>query len=618
MKKIVSIILACMLISGCIPSFALATNYVDSGKYEVKDKNGEIVTKMWYDIAEDGTAEINEVMTDADEIVFPAEIDGHHVKSVCRIDTYDKYDIQNLKSISFEDGIEYIDKCYFHSSNLERLKLPNTLKGGKFSFQWCTALKSITIPGSLEETPYAIFDGCKNLSDVTIEDGVKVIGKSAFAACNSLKSIVIPDSVFNIDDDAFQSCENLKDVTLSENLEYIGDNAFMHSGIENIKLPSGLTDIGEQAFAFTPLKSIKLPDSLKSIGYVAFKGCRSLTKAYIPRGIMNKPNKMFYVCNALTDVTFDGEITKELYDHLTACTPWGKKYEQNVTDDFVILDGYYLSKYKGKDKNPVIPDNITAMSERAFENSDIDTVTLSLNIKEIPTHCFAGSKIKEIVIPSNVKQIKKFAFLKCYNLEKITFEEGVEKIEEDAFMDCYSLVKEKVSIPKSVKVASKAFRQTPLDKDFTYTVQWNTDDSTPTATSAPDASPAPTGTPKPTDAPQTLTVQNGDALTIEVNGKTVNFPDAQPFVDENGRTQVPVRAVSELLDCKVDWLQDIKTAVITKSNGDIVKITLYSDIMTVNDRQIKMDTSAVLKDDRTFIPVRFTAEALGLTVNWSE
>ncbi|HQD29946.1 stalk domain-containing protein, partial [Acetivibrio saccincola] len=36
-------------------------------------------------------------------------------------------------------------------------------------------------------------------------------------------------------------------------------------------------------------------------------------------------------------------------------------------------------------------------------------------------------------------------------------------------------------------------------------------------------------------------------LRVVVNGNRINFPDAQPFIDENGRTQVPVRFVSEAL-----------------------------------------------------------------------
>lgn len=121
-----------------------------------------------------------------------------------------------------------------------------------------------------------------------------------------------------------------------------------------------------------------------------------------------------------------------------------------------------------------------------------------------------------------------------------------------------------------------------------------------------------------TPVPEVLTVESGDEITVKVNDKAVMFPDAKPFLDDNGRTQVPVRAVSEMLNAKVDWQQDSATAVITKDNGDTVKIKLNSNVMTINEKSVQMDTAATLKDDRTFIPVRFVAEALGLTVNWVE
>lgn len=140
--------------------------------------------------------------------------------------------------------------------------------------------------------------------------------------------------------------------------------------------------------------------------------------------------------------------------------------------------------------------------------------------------------------------------------------------------------------------------------------------TTPTETTEPTEKPM--VTPTATAAPETLTVEGGEEITVKVNGKIVEFPDAKPFVDENDRTQVPIRAVSEMLNARVDWQQDIKTAVITKDNGDTVKITLDSDIMLVNEKPIQMDTAAMLKDERTFIPVRFVAEALGLTVKWVE
>ena len=50
---------------------------------------------------------------------------------------------------------------------------------------------------------------------------------------------------------------------------------------------------------------------------------------------------------------------------------------------------------------------------------------------------------------------------------------------------------------------------------------------------------------------------------------------------------MPIRAVSEMLDCKVDWDDTSKTATITKENGDVVKVTLGSDVLTVNHKWIQ-------------------------------
>ena len=105
-------------------------------------------------------------------------------------------------------------------------------------------------------------------------------------------------------------------------------------------------------------------------------------------------------------------------------------------------------------------------------------------------------------------------------------------------------------------------------------------------------------------------------MSIKVNDNAVDFPDAKPFIDNNDRTQIPIRAVAEMLDSEVAWDDTSKTAKITSKTGDIVTLTIGSDIMTVNGENVKMDTTAIIKDERTYIPVRFVAEVLGLTVEW--
>ena len=106
---------------------------------------------------------------------------------------------------------------------------------------------------------------------------------------------------------------------------------------------------------------------------------------------------------------------------------------------------------------------------------------------------------------------------------------------------------------------------------------------------------------------------------VRVNGEIVTFPDGQPYVDENSRTMIPVRFVTEELGADVEWDGKTRTASISK-NGATVDITIGSSELKVTKdgktETVTMDTAAVLKDGRTYVPIRFVAEALGATVDY--
>jgi hypothetical protein len=104
-------------------------------------------------------------------------------------------------------------------------------------------------------------------------------------------------------------------------------------------------------------------------------------------------------------------------------------------------------------------------------------------------------------------------------------------------------------------------------------------------------------------------------LRVVVNGNRVNFPDAEPFIDDNGRTQVPVRFVSEALGAEVSWEGSTKTVTISQGDKEI-KIVIGKKDYTINGEKNLMDTEALLKEDRTFVPVRFVSEGLGARVDW--
>ena len=66
---------------------------------------------------------------------------------------------------------------------------------------------------------------------------------------------------------------------------------------------------------------------------------------------------------------------------------------------------------------------------------------------------------------------------------------------------------------------------------------------------------------------------------VRVNGRLVAFPDEKPFI-QDGRTYIPVRFVAEALGADVSWSHEIQGAVIKKNNMEL-QLPIGSNIMTV-------------------------------------
>lgn len=108
------------------------------------------------------------------------------------------------------------------------------------------------------------------------------------------------------------------------------------------------------------------------------------------------------------------------------------------------------------------------------------------------------------------------------------------------------------------------------------------------------------------------------ALSVQLNGSTVSFPDAQPEI-QNDRTMVPVRIIAEAMGYDVSYDSG---SVAATGNGVTVTFSIGACEYTVSrdgkpDTRM-MDTEPYISGGRTYVPVRFFAEALGMTVAWSE
>ena len=83
---------------------------------------------------------------------------------------------------------------------------------GSYMFDGCSNLTSITIPDSVTEIEDLAFRGCTSLTSVTIGNGVTSIGRYAFEYCTSLTSVTIGNGVTSIGFYAFENCSSLKTV----------------------------------------------------------------------------------------------------------------------------------------------------------------------------------------------------------------------------------------------------------------------------------------------------------------------------------------------------------------------------------------------------------------------
>lgn len=129
------------------------------------------------------------------------------------------------------------------------------------------------------------------------------------------------------------------------------------------------------------------------------------------------------------------------------------------------------------------------------------------------------------------------------------------------------------------------------------------------------------------------------SVKVTVDGKPVVFTDAFPYVDGNGRTMVPLRAVADAIGCTTSWDSATQTASVAKNvrvdgEGSTLSLDFRPDGLAENSLAAKvlpwatkngqkfsfglqtMDTSAITRNGRTLLPIRIVAEYFGYQVAW--
>lgn len=104
-------------------------------------------------------------------------------------------------------------------------------------------------------------------------------------------------------------------------------------------------------------------------------------------------------------------------------------------------------------------------------------------------------------------------------------------------------------------------------------------------------------------------------ITLKINGQTVQ-PAVAPVLEE-GTTLVPIRIVSENLGASVDWNGDERSVTISK-DGSNLRLVLDQKTVTVNGQASELAVAPKSINGTTMVPIRFVSQNLDCAVDWDQ
>ena len=117
-----------------------------------------------------------------------------------------------------------------------------------------------------------------------------------------------------------------------------------------------------------------------------------------------------------------------------------------------------------------------------------------------------------------------------------------------------------------------------------------------------------------------LEAENENIMVIPVeniNAKNKDIKFDMPPVIKEGRTLIPVRALTQGFGAEVKWDPEEKKVTVIKGEKKIV-LYLDSKIALVNGKEIELDVPSKAYNNRTYVPLRFIVENFELNIDYDE
>ncbi len=306
----------------------------------------------------------------------------------------------------------------FSGSSIKKITVPKTITNmSYYAFADCKQLEEVTFEegSSLTTIGNYTFMGCTSLKKVKLHSGVTTISMGMFKDCTSLVSIDIPESVTKFDTECFMGCTSLSNITISDKITYINKNAFANcTSLTYINIPESVTTVNEGAFMGSGLKTAIFGAKVLSMSKYMFKDCKQLTSvtivSYNDRKITSLSEGAFMGCTSLTGLTLPANLTAINKSCFEGCT--------SLTE-------------------LALPDTISTVGEAAFKDcaslKSMDFSATKLG-NVINNSLFEGcTSLETVILKSNVVSIYEKAFKGCVSIKELVIEGSILTLQDGAF-----------------------------------------------------------------------------------------------------------------------------------------------------------------------------------------
>jgi peptide/nickel transport system substrate-binding protein len=106
-----------------------------------------------------------------------------------------------------------------------------------------------------------------------------------------------------------------------------------------------------------------------------------------------------------------------------------------------------------------------------------------------------------------------------------------------------------------------------------------------------------------------------DHVVPTINGEPEPPLEAPPFIYQ-GRTMVPIRFISEAFGAKVDFDPTTNGIEIVLQNLIVISMQVGNTKVMVNGKMYILDVPPLIRNARSFVPIRFISETFGAKVEW--